>query len=256
MKNFPSQLVVFVQGKLCSVSKLLYRAVYDWLSFISNRKLTALLCLVCFLLFHSRVAERSFLGEERHHRLALCLVQIALKLDAFASPHSLGLNPVRVASHLTSKLSQESRLAQALTSTRVYRLGLSVWFTPQTERVIVLSKILALIKSIALLLSVLLAASVGTFTCTIEQYRGISCHDNFVKAKDSSSRLYARPNVTKYQVYQFFMSTKNLHIKSLTLIPSRLYLYAKLKIYTSSILHSYQLPIFFFFFFFFIESTY
>ena len=112
------QLVVFVQGKLCSVSKLLYRAVYDWLSFISNRKLTALLCLVCFLLFYSGVAERSFFGEERHliSRLALCLVQIALKLDAFASPHSLGLNPVRVAPHLTSKLSQESRLAQALTS--------------------------------------------------------------------------------------------------------------------------------------------
>ena len=36
-----------------------------------------------------------------------------------------------------------------------------MWFTPQTERVIVLSKILALNKSLALLLSVLLAASVG-----------------------------------------------------------------------------------------------
>ena len=67
------------------------------------------LCLVCALLFHSGVAERSFLGEERQHisRLALCLVQIALKLDAFASPNSLGLNPVRVAPHLTSKLSQD-----------------------------------------------------------------------------------------------------------------------------------------------------
>ena len=127
LKNFPSQLVVFVQGKLCSVSKLLFRAVYDWLSFISNRELTALLCLVCFLLFHSGVAERSFLGEERQHisRLALCLVQIALTLDAFASPHSLGLNPVRVAPHLTSKLSQESRLAQALTSK--YIRYLSAW---------------------------------------------------------------------------------------------------------------------------------
>ena len=65
------------------------------------------------------------------------------------------------------KLSQESRSAQALTS--VYWLGLSVRFTPQTERVIVLSKILALNKSLVLLLSVLLAASVGTIT--IEQYR-------------------------------------------------------------------------------------
>ena len=36
------------------------------------------------------------------------------------------------------------------------------------------------------------------------------------------SCVYACPKVTKYQVYQFFMSTKNLHIKSFTLIPSRL----------------------------------
>ena len=36
----------------------------------------------------------------------------------------------------------------------------------------------------------------------------------------SSTPVYARPNVTKYQVYQFFMSTKNLHIKSFTLISS------------------------------------
>ena len=63
-----------------------------------------------------------------------------------------------------------------------------MWFTPQTERVIVLSKILALNKSLALLLSVLLA--VGTIT--IEQYGRISCHDNFVKAKDSSSRVRDR----------------------------------------------------------------
>ena len=62
-----------------------------------------------------------------------------------------------------------------------------MWFTPETERVIVLSKILALNKSLALLLSVLLAASVGKIT--IEQYRRISCHDNFVKVKDASSRV-------------------------------------------------------------------
>ena len=103
MKNFPSQLVVFVQGKLCSISKLLCRAVNDWLSFISNRKLTALLCLVSFPLFHLGVAERSFLGEKRQYisRLALCSVRIALKLDAFVSPHSLALNPVRVAPHIS-----------------------------------------------------------------------------------------------------------------------------------------------------------
>ena len=37
----------------------------------------------------------------------------------------------------------------------IYRLELSVWVTPQTERVIVLSKILALTKSLVLLLSVI-----------------------------------------------------------------------------------------------------
>ena len=102
-----------------------------------------------------------------------------------------GLHPTSQVSFLRShdwhKLSQAS----------VYRLGLSVWFTPQTERVIVLSKILALNKSLALLLSVLLAASVGTIT--IEQYRRISCYDNFAKAKDSSSRVRDRSwNMTFY----------------------------------------------------------
>ena len=79
-----------------------------------------------------------------------------------------------------------------------------MWFTPQTERVIVLSKILALNKSLALLLSVLLAASVGTIT--IEQYRRISCHDNFVKAKDSSSRVRDRSwNMAFYLKVFFFI---------------------------------------------------
>ena len=89
------------------------------------------LCLVCFLLFHSGVAERSFFSEERQHisRLALCLVQIALKLDAFASPHSLGLNLVRVAPHLTSKLSHESRLAQAITSKYLSAWTIGVVYT-------------------------------------------------------------------------------------------------------------------------------
>ena len=67
---------------------------------------------------------------------------------------------------------------------------------------------------------------------------------DYIHKEDGAYKLkYALPNVTKYQVYQFFMSTKNLHIKSFTLIPSRLYCYAKLKIYTSSLLHCYQLPI-------------
>ena len=47
-----------------------------------------------------------------------------------------------------------------------------MWFTPQTERVIVLSKILALNKSLALLLSVLLAAIVGTIRLQSNNTRG------------------------------------------------------------------------------------
>ena len=48
------------------------------------------LCLVCFLLFHSGVAERSFFGEERQHisRLALCLVQIEAR--CFHKPTLIG----------------------------------------------------------------------------------------------------------------------------------------------------------------------
>ena len=68
--------------------------------------------------------------------------------------------------------------------------------------------------------------------------------------KGRDSVLYARPNVTKCQVYQFFMSTKNLHIKSFTLLPIRQFFYVEVKIYTTSLLHCYQLPIFF------NESTY
>ena len=82
-----------------------------------------------------------------------------------------------------------------------------MWFTPQTERVIVLSKILALNKSLALLLSVLLAASVGTIT--IEQYPRISCHDNFVKAKDSSSHVRDRSWNMTFYLNVFYLLANN-----------------------------------------------
>ena len=52
------KLVVFVQGKLCSISKLICRAVYDWFSFFHFE-----IWLVCSLLFHSGVAEWSFPGD-------------------------------------------------------------------------------------------------------------------------------------------------------------------------------------------------
>ena len=78
-----------------------------------------------------------------------------------------------------------------------------MWFTPETERVVVLSKILALNKSLALLLAVLLAASVGTIT--IEAYGRISCHDNFVKAKDVSSRVRDRSWNMTFYLSMFFI---------------------------------------------------
>ena len=60
-----------------------------------------------------------------------------------------------------------------------------MWVTPQTERVIVLSKILRVLHCFPLF-----AANMGT---TIEQYRSrIGCHNNFVKAKDVSSRVRGR----------------------------------------------------------------
>ena len=48
--------------------------------------------------------------------------------------------------------------------------------------------------------------------------------------------FYARPNVTKYQVYQFFYVDEKFTHRVI-------YFYVKLKIYTSSLLPCYQLPI-------------
>ena len=58
-----------------------------------------------------------------------------------------------------------------------------------------------------LLLSVLLAASVGTIT--IEQYPRISCHDNFVKAKDSSSRVRDRSWNMTFYLNVFYLLANN-----------------------------------------------
>jgi len=82
---------------------------------------------------------------------------------------------------ISQALTSSFKLSQAI----IYRLELSVWVTPQTERVIVLSKILRVLHCCPSL-----AANMGT---TIEQYRSrIGCHNNFVKAKDVSSRVRGR----------------------------------------------------------------
>ena len=55
-RAFHRKLAVFVQGKLCSISKLLCRAVYD-LSFISKINCTALPCLFFVISFRCCCVE-------------------------------------------------------------------------------------------------------------------------------------------------------------------------------------------------------
>ena len=109
-----------------------------FLSFISKINCTVLPCL--FLLFHSGVAEWSFLGDTG---IVYSRKATSLKLRRFRkpAPHISQVYILRV----SNKLSKAS----------IFRLELSMWVIPQTERVIVLSKILALSNSLALLLAVI-----------------------------------------------------------------------------------------------------
>ena len=109
-----------------------------FLSFISKINWTALPCL--FLLFHSGVVEWSFLGDTG---IVYSRKVTSLKLRRFHKP----------ASHISQVYI--SRVSHKLSKASIFRLELSLWVTPQTERVIVLSKILALSNSLALLLAVI-----------------------------------------------------------------------------------------------------
>ena len=90
-RAFHRKLAVFVQGKLCSISKLLCHAVYD-LSFISKINCTALPCLFFVISFRCCCVEfprryRScLLAQGNISRLAWCLVRIVLKLRRFRKP--------------------------------------------------------------------------------------------------------------------------------------------------------------------------
>ena len=90
-RAFHRKLAVFVQGKLCSISKLLCCAVYD-LSFISKIICTALPCLLFVISFRRCSVEfprryRScLLAQGNISRLALCLVRIELKLRRSRKP--------------------------------------------------------------------------------------------------------------------------------------------------------------------------
>ena len=82
LKSFHRKLAVFVQGKLCSISKLLCRAVYD-LSFISKINCTSLPCLFFVISFRCCCVE--FPQCYRSCLLAPCVsrVQTELKLRRF-----------------------------------------------------------------------------------------------------------------------------------------------------------------------------
>ena len=145
----------------------------------------------CWVQFPRRY-RRCLLARGNISRLALCLVRIALKLrpgsDAvlhvsrieckwgrtkdFAHLHSirfmwstaleLGLRRFRKPTFMGLKsgpcckyLTSISWVSHKLSQAGIYWLELSVWVAPQTEKVIVLSKMLALNKSPALLLSVI-----------------------------------------------------------------------------------------------------
>ena len=93
-------------------------------------------------------------------------------------------------------LTSISWVSHKLSQASIYWFELSVWVTPQTERVIVLSKILALNKSPALLLSVI-SRQHGNNNRTINYRSGIGCH----KAKGCVTSGRAISEHGAYDVY-------------------------------------------------------
>ena len=93
-----------------------------------------------FLLFHSGVAGWNFLGDMG---IIYSCKATSLKLRRFRKP----------APHISQVYIL--RVSNKLWKASIFRLELSMWVIPQTERVIVLSKILALSNSLALLLAVI-----------------------------------------------------------------------------------------------------
>ena len=106
-RAFHRKLEVFVQGKLCSISKLLCRAVYD-LSFISKINCTALPWLFfvisfrCWWVEFPRRYRSCVLAQGNISRLAWCLVRIVLKLRRFCKPTFMVLKSGAWCKYLTS----------------------------------------------------------------------------------------------------------------------------------------------------------
>lgn len=143
-----------------------------FVSFISKINYTAFALFVLFYFIQvllsgvSSAIRESFTHARQH---ILCLVWIALKLARFRKLHIHWLE-IRCGTHhishnyltsISQVLTSSHKLSQAfisfhkLSQASIYRLELSVWVTPQTERVVELSKILRLNKSLALLFSVI-----------------------------------------------------------------------------------------------------
>ena len=106
-RAFHRKLAVIVQGKLCSISKLLCRAVYD-LSFIPKINSTALPCLFFVISFRCcwveflRCYRSCLLSQGNISRLAWCLVRIVLKLRRFCKPTFMVLKSGAWCKYLTS----------------------------------------------------------------------------------------------------------------------------------------------------------
>ena len=122
-----------------------------------------ILWLVCFCYFIqvllsgvSSAIGSCLLTQGNISRLALCLVRIALKLARFRKPTFIGLTSGAGRTTCISQLSQEyltssHKFSQVLISSyKSIFIGLNYRceITPQTERVIVLSKLLVLKKSL------------------------------------------------------------------------------------------------------------
>ena len=126
LKSFPSQIRVFIQGKLWSISELLCSAVYD-LSFISKINRTALSCLFfvisvrcCCVEFPPRYRS-CLLAQGNMLRLVLCLVRTELKLRRFCKPTFMVFKSGACCKYVTS-IHEYHKLSQA----RIYLLELSV----------------------------------------------------------------------------------------------------------------------------------
>ena len=159
-RAFCGKLVVFVQGKLCSISKCsVVLFMIGFLSFISKIKCTALPCLFFVISFRCCWEEfpqwyRScLLTQGNKSRLALCLVLIALKAKVLSQACTTYLTSISLSVLLFSQNNSHWEIVLHY-----------CWLS--------------------------LAASMGT---PIKEYQSRNdCHKNFVKARNAFSCVQGR----------------------------------------------------------------